>query len=332
MIIEEDSPLATLPNGYDKTEPNGVDENTPHESHESLGEEPAVDPDSLPPAHNPTVAFLIPFPQALRPPSKKNKKVPPFMMYAPLAAPLPPKAEGEKEGITTKAARRWQKEEKEAREKGTGFKAKAVKLISKGMSATKNSRIEFLVRTPNKKKLKELRFVYPASWPADNVQQEFTEQVKSAKKGAIMNGVIATSLAPFALAFDTLTFIPGPFEITAVWSASSWTGAARASGIAKRITSSELPISFSPDPQLEFLRYRLHQLCWEVAKRGTVNTATWNDTQTIKRGPELASVVLEVVREFGEDMNDLEMNKSLIAKDLDRCMRKAAKEWAKAAT
>ena len=51
--------------------------------------------------------------------------------------------------------------------------------------------------------------MYPKSWPAENVRQEFTELVKSAKKGAILNGVISTALAPVALVFDTLTFIPG---------------------------------------------------------------------------------------------------------------------------
>jgi len=125
------------------------------DSRPSLGEEPADE--NLPAANHPTVAFLIPFPPTLRPPSKKNAKVPPFMMYAPLAAPLPPLKEGEKESYKNKAVRKWEKEQKEAHDKGTGFKAKAVGLIAKGMSATKNSRIEFLIRTPNKKKLKEVR-------------------------------------------------------------------------------------------------------------------------------------------------------------------------------
>lgn len=300
------------------------------DSRPSLGEEPADE--NLPAANHPTVAFLIPFPPTLRPPSKKNAKVPPFMMYAPLAAPLPPLKEGEKESYKNKAVRKWEKEQKEAHDKGTGFKAKAVGLIAKGMSATKNSRIEFLIRTPNKKKLKELRFVYPRSWPAEHVRQEFTELVKSAKKGAIMNGVISTSLAPFALAFDCLTFIPGPFEITAVWSASSWTGAARATGIANRVTSSELPISFIPDPQLELLRHRMHELCWQRVKPGTINPPMFDGSEgaVVKRGPDLAGAALEVFREYGEDMSDVEMDRRLVAEDLERCMRKAAKEWAKA--
>ncbi|KAH9919861.1 uncharacterized protein B0H18DRAFT_1026507 [Fomitopsis serialis] len=288
--------------------------------------------DDLPDADHPTVALLVPFPQLLRPPSKKHAKVPPFLMYAPLAAPLPPTTEGEKVSWKDKAIRKWQKEEAEAREKKTGFKAKAVGLISKGMSATKNSRIEALA------------FFAPTtllnSWPAENVRQEFTELVKSAKKGAIMNGVISTCLAPFALAFDTLTFIPGPFEITAVWSASSWTGAARATGIANRITSSSLPINFTTDPTLDVLRTRMHEMCWAVAPRGAipppgqgsggVPLSAGEHAAGIKRGPELAGVVLASFRAHGEDMSDVQTDRMVVAEDLERCMKKAVKEWAKA--
>lgn len=82
--------------------------------------------DNLPEADHPTVALLIPFPTLLRPPSKKDAKVLPFLMYAPLAAPLPPPKEGDKQSWKNKAIRKWQKEETEAREKKTGLKAKAV--------------------------------------------------------------------------------------------------------------------------------------------------------------------------------------------------------------
>ncbi|KZT03752.1 uncharacterized protein LAESUDRAFT_728775 [Laetiporus sulphureus 93-53] len=315
--------LATSPEGH------SLRERASFESSQSLAD--PVDGE-LPAASHPTVALIIPFPALLCAPVKKDVKIPPFVMYAPLAAPLKPPAEGEKESKINKAIRKWQKEEKQAREKGTGFKAKAVGLISKGMSATKNSRIEFLVRTPNKKKLKELRFVYPSSWAATDVQKQFTDLVKSAKKGAIMNGVISTCLAPVALAFDTLTFIPGPFEITAVWSASSWKGAARATGIANRITSDQLPISFSPNNSLEALKFRLHELCWRKVKAGTVASPAWpgGALGNVKRGPELASIVLAVLREYGEDMDDVETDLRTISEDLERCLKKAVKEWAKA--
>ena len=52
--------------------------------------------------------------------------MPRFLMYAPLAAPLPPPKESKKQSWNNKDIRKWQKEETEARAKKTGLKAKAV--------------------------------------------------------------------------------------------------------------------------------------------------------------------------------------------------------------
>ena len=46
--------------------------------------------------------------------------------------------------------------------------------------------------------------------------------------------------------------------------------AARATGIANRVTFSELPINFSPDPALDVLRARLLELCWAVTPRDAI--------------------------------------------------------------
>ncbi|EPQ56935.1 hypothetical protein GLOTRDRAFT_115070 [Gloeophyllum trabeum ATCC 11539] len=284
---------------------------------------------SLPPATHPTVALLIPFPPPSHATDKQASKLPPFVLYAPLAAPLQKPQEGEKEGLAHKAQRKWQEEERGARERGTGFKAKAVGLISKGMAATKNSRIEFLVRTPNKKKLKELRMIYPASYSAADIKDLFTDMIKKAKAGAIRNGIVSTAMLPFVLAFDVFTFISGPFEINAVWAASSWTGAAQASAISSRVTSSELPLSFASDARLNVLAYRLHEICWRKARAGAVEKPRWTGTDPIRRGPDLAGLVLDVLRAHGEDMGDLETNRTLVGEDLERCLKKGAKEWAK---
>ncbi|GBE87799.1 hypothetical protein BKA93DRAFT_753126 [Sparassis latifolia] len=290
-----------------------------------------VSPD-LPSATHPTVAFAIPFPTVFQPSEKARDKIPPFVLYSPMAAALSKPPENGKESVTRKAMRKWEEEEREAREKGHGFKAKAVKLISKGMSATKNSRIEFLVRTPNKKKLKELRIIYPASYDAEDIKQRFTDLIKKAKSGAIRNGVISTAMLPFILTFDVLTFIAGPFEINAVWAASSWTGAARASAISSRITSERLPVSLSPDMRLDPLSYRLHEICWRKLKkpRSTMELPRWRpEAGPLKRGPDLAGVVLDVIRDQGEDLSELETNKILVSEDLERCLKKGAKEWVK---
>ncbi|KZT18074.1 hypothetical protein NEOLEDRAFT_1143865 [Neolentinus lepideus HHB14362 ss-1] len=226
----------------------------------------------LPDATHPTVALIIPFPRPLRATDKQLKKLPPFVLYAPLAAPVTKPPEGEKEGLAHKAQRKWQEEEREAREKGTGFKAKAA----------------------------GLRMIYPASYSADDIKTLFTDLIKKAKAGAIRNSIISTAMLPFVLAFDIFTFISGvrpsttpylyanlnpylraasnplppysqPFEINAVWAASSWAGAAQASAISSRITSDKLPLSFSPDAALDIAAYRMWEICWGKAKPGVVD-------------------------------------------------------------
>ena len=109
--------------GYGYHDASGPPTRPSTDSRVSLDEAVA---DNLPEADHPTIAILIPFPQLLHAPTKKDAKVPPFLMYAPLAAPLPPPKEGEKQSWKDKAIRKWQKEETEARAKKTGLKAKAV--------------------------------------------------------------------------------------------------------------------------------------------------------------------------------------------------------------
>ncbi|ETW79481.1 hypothetical protein HETIRDRAFT_321588 [Heterobasidion irregulare TC 32-1] len=232
------------------------------------------------------------------------------------------------------------------------------------MSVTKNSRIEFLVRTPGKKKLRELRLFYPSNFPADNLQARFNALLKAAKSGAIKQGVIATGLLPFVLAFDVLTFVTGPFEINAVWAASSWTGAARATAITNGVTSSTIALAFVPDARLDPLSYRLDEVCWNRAPRGLVpaprhraaaDTAKSDlkvdaDSKragepgpgpstppaaiappvviVAKRGGELAALVLEVLKEqLGGDLSGVETDRRLVAKDLEKMLDKGAKEW-----
>ncbi|ETW79432.1 hypothetical protein HETIRDRAFT_322254 [Heterobasidion irregulare TC 32-1] len=233
------------------------------------------------------------------------------------------------------------------------------------MSVTKNSRIELFVRTPGKKKLRELRLFYPSNFPTDNLQARFNALLKAAKSGAIKQGVIATGLLPFVLAFDVLTFVTGPFETNAVWAASSWTGAARATAITNGVTSSTIPPAFVPDARLDPVSYRLQEVCWNRAPRGLVPTprhraAAAADTAkgnlevdadskragepgpgpstpapavvvVAKRGGELAALVLELLGEqLGGDLSGVETDRRLVAEDLEKMLDKGAKEWVKA--
>jgi len=296
--------------------------------------DPTLDPEKLPMENHPTISFAIPFPTPNQLPEREKDKlkVPPFLLYAPLAAPLSKPAEGEKEGLAHKAQRKWQEEERDAKSKGHGFKSKAVGLISKGMSATRNSRIEFLVRTPGKKQLREIRIFFPASCPSEDMKERFNLLIKSAKSGAIKNGVIATGMLPFVLAFDVLTFVTGPFEINAVWAASSWTGAARASAIANGVTSSKIPLSFVPSDALDTFSYRLHEICWAKAKPGLIPKPKWQGDTPPKRGAELSASILSILKDQLGDLNGIEVDKRLISEDLEHVMEKGAKEFLKTLT
>ena len=87
----------------------------------------------------PTVVFLIPYPP-LRDTVHRKHDSPPFLIYAPLQQKLVKPAEGQKESLPHKAMRKWQSEETKAEAKGTGFKAKAVKVYTHH-SITKNTLI-----------------------------------------------------------------------------------------------------------------------------------------------------------------------------------------------
>jgi hypothetical protein len=280
---------------------------------------------------DPTIVFLIPYPHLKDTASRKHDSAP-FLIYAPLQQRLVKPAKGEKESLPHKAMRKWQTEEVNAEEKGTGLKAKTVKLIGKGMSATKNSGIEFLVRTPKKDRFKELRIFYPSGYPPENMQSDFTALIKHLKRGARKNSIIATTLMPFALAFDTITFIPGPFEITTVWAASSWTGTARATSIANGLNSQKVPIILVSTTLISALTFRLHELCWHQ-RPDAVAPASMQETP--KRGAELAGVLLDCLKgQLGEELEnvDVERDRRRLGSDVESILAKAAKEWGKSIT
>ncbi|ETW79431.1 hypothetical protein HETIRDRAFT_452630 [Heterobasidion irregulare TC 32-1] len=63
---------------------------------------------SLPPESHPTIAFLFSFPEPAHLPQKERHRlaVPPFVLYAPLAAALVKPAPGAKESVAHKAQRK----------------------------------------------------------------------------------------------------------------------------------------------------------------------------------------------------------------------------------
>ncbi|KAH8915166.1 hypothetical protein BT69DRAFT_1325530 [Atractiella rhizophila] len=287
----------------------------------------------------PTVAFAIPFPEAPGASAENRAKAPPFVLYSPAEAHFEAPEEGEKESMVRMAQRKWQETQREAKEalkkEATGekiaVKDKAMGYVGKAVDATKNSRIEFLNRAPATSKIKELRVIYPASFPVEDIQEKFTTMLKTTKSAAIRNGVIATALLPFVFVIDTVTFLPGPFEISAIWCAASWRGASRASSMSNAVSNATIRSKFTPTPLLDSFAFRLHEHCWELVQdRAVIGPPSWTSDQPLMTGVELAALCLAIVtQECGLGAADgLERNLELMHDDLESVLRKGAEEWA----
>jgi len=123
------------------------------------------------------------------------------------------------------------------------------------------------------------------------------------------------------------------FEITAVWAASSVTGAQRASSIASGITSESVPLGFIPEANLNPIAYRLHELCWKEGKKGLFTAPIWNGEGSPKRGTELADIIIADLRQhLGEEVRTVDLDRTRIAEDLEEQLKKASKEYTKAVT
>ena len=161
-------------------------------------EKPSIAGTSAPapaPSALPTVLFCIPFPEAALS-SKNPKTIPPFVLYSPLAAALQAPAEGEaKESLIHKTQRNFQESQRQAQEAvaagNAGVKAKVFSLVGRGIKATKNSRIEFLSRTPSAKEFTALHVVHPPELAEEEVKTKLTTLLQATKAGyAICLGLI----------------------------------------------------------------------------------------------------------------------------------------------
>ncbi|KAH7099840.1 hypothetical protein BKA62DRAFT_708978 [Auriculariales sp. MPI-PUGE-AT-0066] len=278
---------------------------------------------------NATVVFAIPLPELpFGMSEKKAASLPPFVLYALPPAPLKRPDEGEKESIVNKAHRTWQEKEREARKDDTTIKNKAIGFISRAMSYTKSSKIEFLGRTHAQ--MEELRVIYPASFPAHNIQEMFTKMIAAVKAAAMRNAVISTAVLPVVFVFDTLTFIPGPFEINAVFAAASWTGAARASSITNGIVGGKLPVNFESDDRLDSLVHRLHIIAREEAQyKVPMAIAEWPHAEPPMEGIELVHLLKAIVtNHLGLDAHEkYDPDNENCLRDIEENLRKGAKEW-----
>ena len=121
------------------------------------------------------------------------------------------------------------------------------------------------------------------------------------------------------------------FEINAVWAAASWTSASRATAITNGVTSSKLPLSFIANESLNAASFRLHEICFSKATKPGTITKPFHDANLVpKRGPLLAQVLLDILKEERKgDLSDFETDRQLFAEDLEGAMQKGSKEFVK---
>jgi hypothetical protein len=117
----------------------------------------------------------------------------------------------------------------------------------------------------------------------------------------------------------------------ATWAAASITAASRSTSIANGMTNDKVTLGFLPSDQLKFLTHRLHELCFNHSKKGTIKPPHWNSADgTPKRGAELAAIVLEALKEqLGDKLDRVEVDRQRIAEDLESMLDKSAKEYIK---
>ncbi|KAL9112033.1 MAG: hypothetical protein Q9227_003653 [Pyrenula ochraceoflavens] len=221
------------------------------------------------------VVYLVPFPKPTVPSARTMPTR--FLIYTPPPPPLYAPPEGAKEGKVHKLQRKWETEVRDAKASKAkvtswkGIKSRATKGVNWGMSAVKDSNLEFLNRVPASKHpnaggkndkdahdayfedddheapttsktvgLEEMVLIYPPEVPEtqEEIRREFVESMLRTKSKATRDAIIATGLWPVALTID---IVGGPFgglaEIDGVWAYASIKGAKTARSVTKRLTS-----------------------------------------------------------------------------------------------
>ncbi|QDS68517.1 hypothetical protein FKW77_010884 [Venturia effusa] len=212
-------------------------------------------------------------------------------------------------------------------------------------------------------RLEELVFYHPQSLPGtpNEVQREFVNSLARSKKRAYRDTAISILIFPPVLVIDILFPFGGLSEIDAVWAVCSIRGAKRARAVTKRLDTTpqdkdaedgdedndedlkkqkkhkkhkkpkdddKLKLTFTPTEQLEILR---RYLAYECHKR---------DPRLFKHGGEetapTETMVLEALgwtpsqnTTVGDKRNheDEQWEVRMAKEDLQRTMRKGAKEW-----
>ena len=310
------------------------------------------------------IAYLVPFPKprisGIDPATIPDR----FLIYTPPPPPLVKPAEGEKEATLHKVQRKWQEEVRAAKTSTAktaswqGIKSKATKGISKAMSYTTTSNLDFLGRATGGKSdseddgvnevetthktvgVSEMVLVHPPmGMNQDEMRAEFVNTMLRAKTKAQRDAIISTGLMPVAYGIDILATVIWPFgglgEIDTVWAYASIRGAKTARSVTKRLSSTSttgdhdkdtLHLNFEPSQRLEVLRRYLAADCQKTdSKLFPEYTSAPTETDVLE------AIGWNPHQSGGEDKNweDEQWQITEVKEDLRVVMHKGAREWDK---
>ena len=182
------------------------------------------------------VAYLVPFPVPQLTNAPASSIPPRFLIYTPPPPPLHKPSADEKEGLVHKVQRKWQSEVKSAKTNREGMRSKLTRGVSKAMTYTTSSNLDFLGRvSPSTSKpssrspspapqasaeslppadpmthktvgVEEMVLLFPSTMnlTSEQMREEFVNTMLRTKSKATRDSVIATGLLPISFGIDIL--------------------------------------------------------------------------------------------------------------------------------
>jgi len=281
------------------------------------------------------ICHVVPFP-AIKVALEPGKFFPAFMVYTQPSPPTPDPVPGQKEGRLAKSKRKWEKSKANAKAKG-GIKSKAILGLDSAMSATKNTRVEFLSRCP--KEINEFDLYYPPTMDPNFIQQMFKQMLEMTQKAAKRNVAISSALLPITFVVDLFCIfwpLPGPFfPVDAVWAFASYQAMNNSNTIIKKTERGEVVISYKQDPAIMTLAQQLEVYCLERDTKSKIFQPSRKDisyptgslelAQAVGYDPAAPTAVLN--SETGLMMSAPQLPMEDVADDVRNQLKKSAKEY-----
>ncbi|PLW58522.1 hypothetical protein PCANC_00002 [Puccinia coronata f. sp. avenae] len=319
----------------------------------------------------PSTIFAIPFPRPNQY-HEANIEAHPYLLYTfPRSVyEKPPKdpvtGKPGKEKLVKKFERKWQQEVKEGRDMKKGrhkdagrfkrSKGAVVRFAASTIQWLPNNVMEVLARLPPPRKIGKVSIIYPESvdmaWfnsailNETRIEESFWDLLTDTKKKAKTRIALSGCLLPITLAIDIFVIIPlFIFEINLAYFVTLLNGSRKAKHFvetnkpASQTTSCEQVIN----PNFEFKAYpgsrftkttaHLYSICSTI---DPIRFPLLKEVPPLNHTPQkdIAADLIQIFKESLESnvTSRHVLDEDLVALDLDRALRKAAKEYVKKLT